>query len=182
AERVAALVGCAGLQGRKNVVARKLLAYVEHVGANGAGGERASTHLVELPALAEIERDRDDIGLVLLGEPGNGDRGVEAARVGEKDSLFHARSPANSSRRFTSARARRTSGAMTRIVSSPAMVPTTSGSRARSSVTPRSGAWPGPVRNSTICCTRSTRARYSATARCSIVVADAWGGPACAGA
>ena len=71
------------------------------------------------------------------------------------------------SKRFTRARARRASRAMTRIVSSPARVPTTSGSWAASMATPSSCACPGPVRSTTSCSTRSTRARYSAAARCS---------------
>ena len=51
---------------------------------------------------------------------------------------------------------------MIEIVSSPAMVPTTSGSRARSIASASGCAWPAPVRRTTSCWTRSTRRRNSA--------------------
>ena len=58
---------------------------------------------------------------------------------------------------------------MTRIVSSPAIVPTASGSRARSSAIGERLRLAAPVRMTTSCCTRSTRRRNSAAARSSAV-------------
>ena len=66
--------------------------------------------------------------------------------------------PAKRSRRLASAAARRASRAMTRIVSSPPIVPTASGNCARSMAIASGCACPTPVRMTTSCCTCSTRA------------------------
>ena len=71
-ERVLPLVERARLQRRQDEPAREHVADVEHVRADGAGRERALAHLVQLAALAEIERDRDDLGAERLGQPRNG--------------------------------------------------------------------------------------------------------------
>ena len=65
------------------------------------------------------------------------------------------------SSRLTSAAARLPSRATTRIVSSPAMVPTVPASCARSSASASACACPRPVRSTTSCCTRSTWRRNS---------------------
>jgi hypothetical protein len=66
---------------------------------------------------------------------------------------------------LTSEAAPRAPRATRRIVSSPAIVPTTSVSRARSSASASACAWPRPVRTTTSCWTRSTLRRNSAAAR-----------------
>ena len=89
-QRVAVLVERVGLQRRQDVVARELLAHVEHVRADGAGRQRAVADVLELLALSEVHRDGDDLGAVLLREPGDGDRRVEPAGVRQHDPFHHA--------------------------------------------------------------------------------------------
>ena len=91
AHRIAVLVDRVGFERREDVVARELLADVEHVRAHGAGRQRAVAHLLELRALPQVHRDRDDLGAVFLGEPRDGDRGVEAARIRQDDSFHDVR-------------------------------------------------------------------------------------------
>ena len=115
----------------------ELLAHVEHVRADGAGRERPLAHRVQILALAEVQRDADDLGAVRLGQPGHGDGRVQAARVREDDSV-HFRFLRASERRgrrllvvsqpleaTAIAAAAAASRQTTRTVSSPAMVPTT---------------------------------------------------------
>ena len=79
--------------------------------------------------LAEVDRHRDDLGAVALREPGDGDGALEAVRrpgpirlhrFGHSDGVV-----LQAFGQGGGAAARR--GAITRIVSSPAIVPTTSG-------------------------------------------------------
>ena len=99
------------------------------MGARRAERQRAIADRFQIAALAEIERDRDDLGAVRLLQPSDAGGRLNATGEGEHDTRHR---PAYSSNRFTSSAARRSLRAMTRIVSSPAIVPTTSGSRARS--------------------------------------------------
>ncbi len=131
-ERIAILVQRVGSQGRQDIAARELLAQVQDVGARGAERQRAIADRFEIATLAEIQRDGDHLGAVRRLQPADPGRRVDAARVGEHDACHR---PAYSSRRLTSSAARRSLRAMTRMVSSPAIVPTTSGSRARSIAT-----------------------------------------------
>ncbi len=57
-ERIPLFVQRVGLQRGQDVVARKLLAHVQHVASDGAGRHRALANLVELAPLPEIERRR----------------------------------------------------------------------------------------------------------------------------
>src|SRR5258705_1716262 len=159
--------------GRGDAVAGELVARVEHVRAHGARGERRLADALELGRLADVERQGDDLGAERGCETWNRGKAVGAAGAAKHDATAHAGcpSPVNRSNRLTSALARRASGATTRTVSSPATVPTTSGRWASSMVTQSACARPRPVRSSTSCWTRSTRRRYSATARWSIVSA-----------
>jgi hypothetical protein len=87
------LVEGVGLQRGQHVLLRELVLHVQDVTADGAGRQRAFADGVEFLPLAEVERDGDDLGIVALGQPGNRDRGVEAARVREDDSLQGSLSP-----------------------------------------------------------------------------------------
>ena len=78
-QRIPFFVHRAGLERRQNVIAREFLPHVEHVASDGAGADRPLANLVQLAALAKIHGDRDDLGVVLLLQPGNGDRGIEPA-------------------------------------------------------------------------------------------------------
>ena len=87
-KRVLALVERAGLQGREHEAAREGVAHVEHMGADRPGRQRPLAHLVQLAALTEVERDGNDLGAERLGQPRDGHRRVEPARVGQNDA-FH---------------------------------------------------------------------------------------------
>ena len=76
-ERIAVLVERAGLQRGQDVLARELLAHVEDVRADRAHRERALADVGQLAPLPEIERHRDHLGVVLLGQPRDRDRRVE---------------------------------------------------------------------------------------------------------
>lgn len=138
---------------RGNAVVRKLVARIEHVCANRACGKRRLTNALKLAALSHIQCERYDVRIELRSETRNGGKVPGSARAGEDDDRLHAGcpSPVMRSNRFTSAFARRASGAMTSTVSSPATVPTTSGRCASSMLTQSACARPRPVRNSTSC-------------------------------
>ena len=84
-ERPAIVGQRVGLDRPGHPIAGELLADVEDVCAHGSGGERAIADFLEFAGLPEVQRDRDDVGVVGLGEPGNGDRRVEPSREGEHD-------------------------------------------------------------------------------------------------
>ena len=115
-------------------MAGELFAGIEHVRTHRASRECGLAHAFEIARLTDVERQGNDLGVEGRREPRNGRKVLGAARAGEHDALFHAvcPSPVNRSNRFTSALARLASGAITRTVSSPATVPTTSGRRASS--------------------------------------------------
>ena len=166
-QRVPVLVHRAGLQGRQHEVARELVAQVEHVCPGRAERQRPLARIVELLALAEIHRHGDDLGPVLLGQPGNGYRGVESARVRENYPLHERRSlpitisPRRASTLAAASMPRHTS----RIVSSPAIVPATSESWARSIHSASPCAWPRSVRRTSSGSTRSNPRSNVLTAR-----------------
>ena len=87
-QRVRALVQRVGLEVRPDEVGDEALAAIDDVGARGARrhGPRLDTG-AQRPT-AEVDRERDDLDPVLLLEPGDGDRGIETAGVGEDD-LVH---------------------------------------------------------------------------------------------
>ena len=89
-ERVALHVERAGPQRGQAVVVGEVLAQVEHLGLDGAAGERALADLLQvLAALADVGGDGDHLGTGLLGDPADGDGGVQASGVGEDDTLGH---------------------------------------------------------------------------------------------
>lgn len=89
-QRVAVHVEGVGLDRRETVLLGELVLGVRDLGLDGTAGERALTNDVQvLAALADIHGNGDDLGARLLGDPADGDGGVQAARVGEYDALGH---------------------------------------------------------------------------------------------
>ena len=128
---------------------------IDDVRAACAGGPRLVAHLLEIHSLAQIERERGHLG-------------VEPVRPAPTMAAAPSRLPPYATtRRFvidrispfnrtSRSRAPVPSRAMTRIVSSPAIVPTTSPNCARSIAIAAACACPGPVRSTIRFCTRST--------------------------
>ena len=78
------------MQRGQAVVVGELVAGVDDDRLDGAAVERALADDVEvLAALADVDGDGDDLGAGLLGDPADGDGGVEAAGVGEDDAVGH---------------------------------------------------------------------------------------------
>src|SRR5262249_23260174 len=72
------------------VAGGELFPRVHHLGVGGAAGKGPVAdggHV--LAALPDVHRDRDDLGPGLLGDPADGDRGVQAARIGEYHAVGH---------------------------------------------------------------------------------------------
>ena len=86
-QRVGALVERVGLEVRPDEVGHEALAGIDDVGARRAGRHRPLLDALAQRAAAEVDGERDDLGVVLLLEPGDGDRRIESARVGEDDLL-----------------------------------------------------------------------------------------------
>ena len=81
-QRIAAAVQRVRLDRRHHVVARELLARVDHVAVERAQVERLALHdLVVLAGLAQVDGERDDLGLVLVLDPLEHHARVEPARV-----------------------------------------------------------------------------------------------------
>ncbi len=81
-QRVAAAVQRVGLDRRQHEVAGELLARVDRVALDGADLARLVLDgLVVLPGLAEVDGQRDHLGLVLVGDPLQHDARIEAAGV-----------------------------------------------------------------------------------------------------
>ena len=91
-ERVAVLVEGVGPQRRADEVAGELLAAVDHHGVDGAGGQGPGLQGLPVAALADVAGHGDDLDAELLDHPAHGDGRVEAAAVGEHDSLRHGSS------------------------------------------------------------------------------------------
>ncbi len=89
-QRVLALVEGVGLDRRQAVLVRELLAGVGHLGLDGAAVQRPLADGVQvLAALADVDRDGDDLGAGLLGDPADADGRVQTARIGEYDAFGH---------------------------------------------------------------------------------------------
>ena len=86
-ERVGALVQRVGLEVRPHEVGHEPLAGIDDVGARRAGRHRPLLDALAQRAAAEVDGQRDHLGVVLLLEPGDGDGRIESARVGEDDLL-----------------------------------------------------------------------------------------------
>lgn len=86
AEEVFAAVDGASAEGGEDEIPHVLLAQVFHVALVGAGGDGLGLDPLELVALADVGGDADHLGAwELVLEPGDDDRCIEAAGVGEGD-------------------------------------------------------------------------------------------------
>ena len=86
-QRISALVQRIRLEVRPDEVADEPLAGIDDVGPRRAGADRPLFDALAEGAAADIDRQADDLAVVLLAQPGDGDRGVEAAGIGENDLL-----------------------------------------------------------------------------------------------
>ena len=77
------LVDRSGAQDAPEVLRRELLPRVDEVEVARARGERLLLQARGLLGLADVDGDRHDLAAVVLLEPGDDDRRVEASRVGE---------------------------------------------------------------------------------------------------
>jgi hypothetical protein len=89
-QRVAVHVEGVGAQGRQAEVGGELLAGVHHDALGSATVQGAlPDDLHVLAALADVERDGDDLTTELVGEVRNGHGGVETSGEGKNDPLGH---------------------------------------------------------------------------------------------
>ena len=89
-QRVAVHVEGVGPQGGQAVPVGELVAGVGHGGLDRAAGQGPlADGLQVLAALADVDRDGDDLGAGLLGDPADRDRGVQTAGVRQHDALAH---------------------------------------------------------------------------------------------
>ena len=82
-QRVDALVERAGLDVRPAEVAHETLPAVDDVGPAGAGADGPAIDVLLEHAAAEVDGEGDDLDVVLLAQPGDGDRGVESTGISE---------------------------------------------------------------------------------------------------
>ncbi len=90
AQEIPGLIGGVGTQHGKDEVADELLAEIDDVHRARPSPERLLPDGDQLLGLAEVGRVGDDLGAVGLLEPGQDDRGVEAAGVRQDDLLRSA--------------------------------------------------------------------------------------------
>ena len=89
-QRVAVHVEGIRLDRGQAVAGGELLPRIHHLGVGSAAGQGPLADGVQvLAALADVHRDRDDLGPGFLGDPADGDRGVQAARVSKYHALGH---------------------------------------------------------------------------------------------
>ncbi len=89
-QRVALLVQRVGLQRGHQVVGGELVLRVDDDRLDGAAVERALADVLHVfAALADVDREGDDILARRVVQPADANRGVEAARVGEDNALCH---------------------------------------------------------------------------------------------
>ena len=144
-QRIAALVERARLQHRQHVVGGELRTRVDHLDVGGAGVERAGSDRLGVDALPDVDQQGDHVGVVLVGQPAQGDRGVEAAGIGKNHGVFHGVSSCSRSIKRIRSCPVCGSRAISARVSSPAMVPMISGNDALSKAKATGCALAGPV-------------------------------------
>ena len=87
-QRIAALVAGVRADRRGHVVAGELLLGVHHEALDGPEVEGLLPHRVEVVGrLAQVDAERHDLGVVLVLDPLQHHRGVQAARVEEDDAM-----------------------------------------------------------------------------------------------
>src|SRR5581483_7653800 len=116
---------------------------IDHADLRGSGPFAALANESEVLLLADVHRHGEHL-VPALGEPPDGHRGVQTSRV-RKGHALHASSIADRRVRST-VRGETPSLGTTRIVLSPAIVPATSESSARSRASARALAAPAGVR------------------------------------
>ena len=80
------LVHSARLEARHDVVVDVLLGQVQHIELRCTGLQRLLLQALKLVRLADVARDRDDLAVVVvLLEPGDDDRCIQTAGIGEHD-------------------------------------------------------------------------------------------------
>ena len=89
-ERIDALVERVRLEMRPDEVRDEPLARVDHVGPRRAGAHRPALDALAQRAATDVDRQGHDLDVELLAQPGDGDRRIEPARVGEDDLLHGA--------------------------------------------------------------------------------------------
>ena len=89
---IAVFVTGAGLQCRKDVLPCELLLDVEHVGVRRPSRHRTVTCHVDVRALTQVHGDRDHLRLIVLRQPGDSHRRVQAAGVRQHDALHRSSS------------------------------------------------------------------------------------------
>jgi hypothetical protein len=91
-QRIGQPVDRVGLDRGDDEVAGELLARIDDLGGDRAELQRlAPDDLVVLPGLAEVDRERDDFGVVLVLDPLEHDARVQPTRVEEQDAVDLAR-------------------------------------------------------------------------------------------
>src|SRR5581483_9464517 len=89
-ERIGVAVDGARLQRGEDEVAHEQVFGVHHVGRGGARAQRLLADRREVALVADVGGHGDNVHVVVLVQPGDGDRGVQAARVGKYDFLHRA--------------------------------------------------------------------------------------------
>jgi hypothetical protein len=84
-QEIAALVAGVGLQGRQDEVLHEAFAQVADMGCAGPGLQGVVAQGPQVLPVAQVGGEGDDLVALLLDQPRNGKRGVEAAGVGEED-------------------------------------------------------------------------------------------------
>src|SRR5262245_9233609 len=87
AEQVFVFVDGAGAQRGPDVFGDEFVAQVFDVDFSRARSDGLLLQSGQLIALPEVSGDRDYFAVIVLFQPGNDDRGVESARVGERDAF-----------------------------------------------------------------------------------------------
>src|SRR5262249_50722308 len=149
-------------------------ARVDDVGGDGTGAQRPLLDGAEVPGLAEVDAQRDDVVVQVLSHPGDGDAGVEPAAVGEHaarpggagSGLPGHRVPSRIDRTLRPSLVAACPPRQTAMtVSSPATVPATSARCAWSMAAATSGAVLGRERTTAVCSTTSMPRTCSRTMR-----------------
>ena len=155
-ERIALLVQRTRLQRRPHEVAHEDVAGVLDDRLTGPARDRLALDRLEIAGRAKIAGARRDFEPERLAQPGDRDRGVEAAGIGEHARLAvvprhlpSLRAIPNGISWPSSDRACRSVDAATKTVSSPARVPTTSSRRDASRAAASAFAVPGSERKMT---------------------------------
>ena len=134
---VLAFVLGVGFEGGHHEVLGVLVPAVVDHGLDRPGRQRPLSYRIPVAPLAHVGGQGDDLDAHLLSQPAHGDRRVEAAAVRKNHSLRrHTYRPASSLNLRATLAPSIPSGATTSTVSSPATVPSTSGSPARSMAEP----------------------------------------------